>query len=58
MQIVIELDSFWVGFSAGVLVFFLVGLTLAARMNRKAAKLAAQAEAESGESPRANRPRR
>ncbi len=56
MQIVIELDSFWVGFAAGVLVFFLVGLTLAARMNRKAAKLAAQAE--SGESLRGNKPRR
>ena len=38
MQIVIELDSFWVGFVAGVLGFFLLGLILAARMRRKAAK--------------------
>lgn len=38
MQIVIELDSFWVGFAVGVLGFFLLGLVLAARMNRKAAK--------------------
>ena len=35
MQIVIELDSFWVGFVAGVFAFFLIGLLMGARMKRK-----------------------
>lgn len=42
MQIVIDLDSFWVGFAAGVLGFFLLGLVIGARMKNKQAKLEAQ----------------
>lgn len=52
MQIVIELDSFWVGFAAGVLGFFLLGLVLAARLNRKAAKKYEAELAEAEASPR------
>ena len=42
MQIVIDLDSFWVGFVAGVLAFFLLGLMIGARMKNKQAKLEAR----------------
>ncbi len=58
MQIVIDLDSFWVGFVVGVLGFFLLGLALAARMNRKAAKQYEAGLAESEPAPQASRRKR